>query len=223
MRILVMGAALLALASGAGAQEDYGAWRLHTPTFPSTGGGGVIIGEYKPVIAGDKCTTDFTATLPDGNVYHNSVEFDAVSGARRNAVHEWTLALQGWQRERDHAVSGVLPGWRGARFAISHPIVPRAPQHRRRCAAFAPPRSDALSKPDLRPADSRRGNRAARGQTMMEKRFWSGAIAVVTLIVAGAGALPELLLRPASTGPSVALPRNAPKAEPIAPPEQMRS
>ena len=55
---------------------------------------------------------------------------------------------------------------------------------------------------------------------MIEKRFWSGAIAVVTLIVAGAGALPELLLRPASTGPSVALPRNAPKAEPIAPLEQ---
>ncbi len=57
---------------------------------------------------------------------------------------------------------------------------------------------------------------------MIEKRFWSGAIAVVTLIVAGAGALPELLLRPASTGPSVALPRNAPKAEPIAPLEQTR-
>ena len=55
---------------------------------------------------------------------------------------------------------------------------------------------------------------------MMEKRFWSGAIAVVTLIVAGAGALPELLLRPASA-PSVALPRNAPKAEPVAPPEEI--
>ena len=55
---------------------------------------------------------------------------------------------------------------------------------------------------------------------MIEKRFWSGAIAVVTLIVAGAGALPELLLRPASTGPSVALPLNAPKAEPIVPFEQ---
>jgi hypothetical protein len=56
-----------------------------------------------------------------------------------------------------------------------------------------------------------------RGESMIEKRFWSGAIAAVTLIVAGAGALPELLLRPASTGPSVALPRKAPKAEPIAP------
>src|ERR1700752_4281453 len=55
---------------------------------------------------------------------------------------------------------------------------------------------------------------------MIEKRFWSGAIAVVTLIVAGAGALPGLLLRPASNGPSVALPRNAPKAEPVAPLDQ---
>ena len=55
---------------------------------------------------------------------------------------------------------------------------------------------------------------------MIEKRFWSGAIAVVTLIVAGAGALPELLLRPASTGPSVALSRDAPKAEPMAPLDQ---
>jgi hypothetical protein len=55
---------------------------------------------------------------------------------------------------------------------------------------------------------------------MIEKRFWSGAIAVVTLIVAGAGALPDLLLRPASSGPSAAVPRNAPKAEPIVPIEQ---
>jgi hypothetical protein len=78
MRILVMGVALLALMDGGGAQENYESWRLHTPTFPSTGGGGVMIGEYKPVIVGDKCTTDFTATLPDGKVYYNSVEFDAV-------------------------------------------------------------------------------------------------------------------------------------------------
>ena len=56
---------------------------------------------------------------------------------------------------------------------------------------------------------------------MIEKRFWSGAIAVVTLMVAGAGALPELLLRSASTGPNVALPRrDAPKAEPVAPLDQ---
>ena len=32
----------------------------------------------------------------------------------------------------------------------------------------------------------------------MDKRFWSGAIVVVTVVVAGASALPALLLRPAS-------------------------
>lgn len=55
---------------------------------------------------------------------------------------------------------------------------------------------------------------------MIDRRFWSGAIAVVTLIVAGSGALPELLLRPAPTGPAVVLPVSAPKVEPIAKPEQ---
>jgi hypothetical protein len=71
--------ALIAFAiSVAKAEENYESWRLHTPTFPSTGGGGVVIGEYDPVIAGDKCKTDFTATLPDGKVYYNTVEFDAV-------------------------------------------------------------------------------------------------------------------------------------------------
>ena len=52
MRTLIIGAALT-LASGAMAQENYESWRLHTPTFPSTGGNGVIIGEYRPVIVGD--------------------------------------------------------------------------------------------------------------------------------------------------------------------------
>src|SRR5262245_19017743 len=31
----------------------------------------------------------------------------------------------------------------------------------------------------------------------MDKQFWAGAVAVVTVVVAGAGALPSLLLRPA--------------------------
>jgi hypothetical protein len=103
MRILIIGTAFLALASAAGAQEDYSSWRLHTPTFPSTGGGGVIIGEYKPVIAGDKCTTDFTATLPDGKVYHNSVEFDAV------AAQGGTLCTNGRWRAKDGSASGTTP------------------------------------------------------------------------------------------------------------------
>jgi hypothetical protein len=55
---------------------------------------------------------------------------------------------------------------------------------------------------------------------MIDKRFWSGTIAVVTLIVAGAGALPELLLWPAPIRPTIVLPLGAPMAEPIAKPEQ---
>ena len=103
MRGLIMGAALLAAASGAGAQENYESWRLHTPTFPSTGGGGVMIGDYKPVIAGDKCTTDFTATLPDGKVYHNSVEFDAVP------AQGGTLCTNGRWRAKDGSANGTTP------------------------------------------------------------------------------------------------------------------
>jgi len=58
---------------------------------------------------------------------------------------------------------------------------------------------------------------------MIDKRFWSGAIAVVTLIVAGAGALPELLLRPAPTAPTVVVAQSSTTAEPLAKPEQTGS
>ncbi len=33
---------------------------------------------------------------------------------------------------------------------------------------------------------------------MIDKRFWTGAILVVTVVVAGAGSLPALLLAPRS-------------------------
>jgi hypothetical protein len=100
--------ALIALAIGfakaeENSEENYESWRLHTATFPSTGGGGVIIGEYKPVISGDKCTTDFTATLPDGKVYYNSVEFDAVP------AQGGTLCTNGKWRARDGSSSGTTP------------------------------------------------------------------------------------------------------------------
>ena len=67
MRITTSAALILAglaASSPAPAQESYESWRLHTETFPSTSGGGVIIGAYRPVVAGNRCTTDFTATLP---------------------------------------------------------------------------------------------------------------------------------------------------------------
>ena len=63
----------------AGAQtERFDDWPVLVPSFPSTGGGGVMIGEYRPVVEGATCSTDFTATEPDGTVYRNRVVFDAV-------------------------------------------------------------------------------------------------------------------------------------------------
>lgn len=90
-------------AGAAAAEEVYAQWRLHTPTFPSTGGNGVIIGEYHPVIAGDKCATDFTATLPDGKIYYNTVEFDAVP------AQGGILCTNGRWRARDGSASGTTP------------------------------------------------------------------------------------------------------------------
>ncbi len=79
MRHWIMGAALAVLATGAAtAQEDYAAWPPLLPVFESTGGGGIMIGEYEPVVIGDHCLTRFTATTPEGTVYRNIVLFDAV-------------------------------------------------------------------------------------------------------------------------------------------------
>ena len=83
--------------------ENFESWRLHTPTFGSTGGNGVIIGEYRPVVSGDKCTTDFTATLADGKVYYNTVEFDAVP------AQGGILCTNGRWRARDGSSSGTTP------------------------------------------------------------------------------------------------------------------
>ena len=103
MRTLIIGGIVLALAGGAVAQENYESWRLHVSKFPSTGGGGIIIGEYNPVIAGETCKTDFTATLPDGKVYYNTVEFDAVT------AQGGTLCTNGRWRARDGSASGTTP------------------------------------------------------------------------------------------------------------------
>ena len=94
-----------ALTTGAPAQqsENFDTWRLHTPTFPSTGGGGIVIGEYKPVVVGDKCKTDFTATEPNGTVYYNSIEFDAVP------AQGGILCTNGKWRSRDGSATGTTP------------------------------------------------------------------------------------------------------------------
>jgi hypothetical protein len=107
MRNLLILAAVALGISGAAAQgtmqENYENWPLHRSTFPSTGGNGIIIGEYFPVIAGNKCITDFTATEPGGKVYYNSIEFEAVP------AQGGTLCTNGKWRARDGSATGTTP------------------------------------------------------------------------------------------------------------------
>jgi hypothetical protein len=98
-------AVALSAIAGASAQENYDGWPLLQNPFESTGGGGIMIGEYRPVIVGNKCVTDFTATEPGpgGKVYYNSIEFDTV------AVQGGTLCTNGRWRARDGSASGTTP------------------------------------------------------------------------------------------------------------------
>jgi hypothetical protein len=99
---VAFGFAALALAS-AHAQESYESWELLPDTFESTGGGGIIIKGYDPVIVGDKCVTNFTATEPGGKVYYNKVEFETL------AVQGGTLCTNGKWQALDGSMSGTTP------------------------------------------------------------------------------------------------------------------
>ena len=103
-RTLAVVAALLA-ASPALAQEDYGAWPPLKSTFPSTGGGGMMIKGYDPVISGKVCTTTFMAVSPDPvpQVYPGIVEFEAMD------TQGGTLCHNGKWRTFDGAGSGTTP------------------------------------------------------------------------------------------------------------------
>ncbi len=112
MRILAvccLAAAALAaqgsFVSTAAAQENYASWPLLKSTFPSTGGGGIIIKGYDPVIVGGKCLTTFMAVEPGpgGNVYPNFVEFEAVP------AEGGMLCRNGKWRAFDGGASGTTP------------------------------------------------------------------------------------------------------------------
>ena len=118
MPALALIAALTALAATpAGASENMETWELLVPRFESTGGGGIMIGEYHPVVVGSTCTTDFTATLPDGTVYYNSVVFDAVP------TDGGILCNNGRWRARDGGATGTTP----LRIFIKNGVSRRSP------------------------------------------------------------------------------------------------
>jgi len=87
------------------AAENYDGWPLLKSTFQSTGGGGIIIKGYDPVITRGKCITTFMA-VPEGSdpaVSINVVEFEAVS------VQGGTLCQNGKWRSFDGSAAGTTP------------------------------------------------------------------------------------------------------------------
>jgi len=104
-RALLATAVLMALSASAHAAEDYASWPVLKSAFPSTGGGGITIKGYDPVIAGGKCVTTFMAVEAGDNpaVYANLAEFDAVP------AEGGILCTNGKWRAFDGGGSGTTP------------------------------------------------------------------------------------------------------------------
>jgi hypothetical protein len=106
LRHTLLVAGFLALASsGTLAQENYESWPVLKSTFPSTGGNGITIKGYDPVITGGKCITTFMAVTADAEpkVYSNLIEYDAVP------AQGGTLCQNGKWKSFDGASSGTTP------------------------------------------------------------------------------------------------------------------
>lgn len=103
MRRAMLLLAVLAAPWGAAAEDDYGAWPVLQERFPSTGGGGVMIEGYRPVLAGDRCVTTFRAVGPDGAMQRNEVVFDAVP------AQGGVLCTNGRWRSLESDASGTTP------------------------------------------------------------------------------------------------------------------
>jgi hypothetical protein len=98
-------ACLAVAAPAAPAQEDFASWPELRSTFPSTGGGGIIIKGYDPVITGGKCVTTFMAVEPgaEPKVYPNVIEFEAVP------AQGGTLCRNGRWRAFEGGATGTTP------------------------------------------------------------------------------------------------------------------
>ena len=99
------------------AQESFADWPLLKNPFESTGGGGIMIDGYDPVISGSVCRTDFTVRMPSGEAFRNEVEFDAT------AVQGGILCANGRWRAKDGSSQGTTP----FRVFVKDGIVRRSP------------------------------------------------------------------------------------------------
>lgn len=101
---LGLGTALALLAGGAVlAQENYESWPVLADPFPSTGGGGIMIHDYDPVVAAGQCATNFRAIETNGTVYRNAIVFDAVE------TQGGILCTNGRWRSLDGDATGTTP------------------------------------------------------------------------------------------------------------------
>jgi hypothetical protein len=101
---LVVLAALVSLPGAPSlGQEAYESWPVLADPFPSTGGGGIMIHDYDPVVAGGECTTHFRAIEPNGTVYRNAIVFDAVE------AQGGILCTNGRWRSLDSDATGTTP------------------------------------------------------------------------------------------------------------------
>lgn len=89
--------------SGAAAQQNFESWAPLANPFPSTGGGGIMIHDYDPVVANGKCTTNFRAIETNGTVYRNSIVFDAVE------TQGGVLCTNGRWTSADGSATGKTP------------------------------------------------------------------------------------------------------------------
>ena len=100
-------AMLLAVPGSLSAQpvEQFTDWPVLKSTFPSTGGGGITIKGYDPVIVGDKCVTTFMAVTSDAPpaVFANYIEFEAT------AAQGGTLCSNGRWRSFEGGSTGTTP------------------------------------------------------------------------------------------------------------------
>lgn len=101
----VLVAAVLASLSVAGAvaAENYSNWHVLQNPFPSTGGGGIMIDDYRPVVTGNKCLTNFTARTPEGGAFRNIIAFDAVP------TQGGILCTNGMWASLDGSATGTTP------------------------------------------------------------------------------------------------------------------
>lgn len=94
---------MVAFGPASAESDDFDRWPILESTFPSTGGGGIMIKGYDPVITKGKCMTTFMAVESgsDPAVYASVIEFEAVPAAGG------TLCINGKWRAFEGGASGT--------------------------------------------------------------------------------------------------------------------